>query len=255
MVVKSARKIIEAHLDIINDYHTIQREKIIFLGNFAFGITHNLRNPLTGIQGKAELLAFKNPALTQDMQSIVGECEKINETLDLVVHKLKQELSTDPQHINFNELLKNELAFLRLDSYFRHSIEKQYEFAESVPLISGVYSDFSQSFNNIIQNALNAMYSAKEKRLSIQTRVNQKHIEILIGDTGCGIEEEDMEKIFLPGYSTKTEQGYRKTDKPIGRGLGLSLAYLLLMKYDADIEVESKDGFGTTFTVQIPYDK
>ncbi len=255
MVARSARKIIETHLDIINDYHTIQREKIFFLSNFAFGITHNLRNPLTGIQGKAELLAFKNPTLTQDMQNIVVECEKINEVLNLVVYKLKQELSTDPQYINLNELLNNELAFLKLDQYFKHNIEKQYQFAESIPLISGIYSDFSQSFSNIIQNASNAMYSAKEKRLSVQTRMNQKHIEVLISDTGCGIEEEDMEKIFLPGYSTKTAQGYRKTDKPIGRGFGLSLAYLLLMKYNADIEVESKVAVGTTFTVQIPYDR
>ncbi len=144
----------------------------------------------------------------------------------------------------------DELKFLEADLYYKHNIQKYYELSDSLPLIRGIYSDFSQSFINIIRNAIDAMLDSQEKELKIRSYHDHQNIYIEVTDTGCGIKEEDKPKIFEPYFSTKPIRANGK--EPVGTGLGLHMVKLLLEPYKANITFSSRPG-QTTFTIAIPY--
>ncbi|MFQ6617778.1 MAG: sensor histidine kinase, partial [Fidelibacterota bacterium] len=127
--------------------------------------------------------------------------------------------------------------------------------AENIPRIKGLYSDFSQSFNNLIKNAIDAMYRSDKKVLTVETGFDGENILVKIGDTGYGISEENIPKLFSPFFTTKPLVGEQKANEPTGSGLGLSVTKQILSRYGAKIDVESKVNVGTTFTVKIPADR
>lgn len=101
-----------------------------------------------------------------------------------------------------------------------------------------------QIVDNLVKNAIDAMEHSPQKRLTLQTRLEDKAVAIIVSDTGEGIAEENLARIFLPDFTTK----------PIVKGTGLGLASVKTMveAYSGDIQVESKKGEGTTFIVRIP---
>lgn len=101
-----------------------------------------------------------------------------------------------------------------------------------------------QIVDNLITNAIDAMEACSPKRLSVATRVKNRHVELAITDSGEGIDTGDMTRIFSPYFTTK----------PVGKGTGLGLASVKTMvdAYNGSISVESKKGQGTTFSVRLP---
>jgi signal transduction histidine kinase len=102
----------------------------------------------------------------------------------------------------------------------------------------------SRVFANIISNAVQAM-NGKPGELNISTEADDSYISIMFQDNGCGIPEENMEKIFEPLFTTK----------PKGIGLGLAISKRLVEENGGKIEVKSQIGQGTTFTVKLPLEK
>ena len=98
--------------------------------------------------------------------------------------------------------------------------------------------------DNLITNAIDAMENSTTKRLSVTTRVRDSYVELSIADTGIGIDEGDILKIFSPDFTTK----------PVGKGTGLGLASVKTMveAYNGSISVESKKDWGSTFSVRLP---
>ncbi|MFN3780753.1 MAG: sensor histidine kinase [Candidatus Kapaibacteriota bacterium] len=108
-----------------------------------------------------------------------------------------------------------------------------------------IYNDI----NSLKQVILNLLTNAKDAitppgKIIISTRTENNNILISVKDTGCGITKEQMEKIFLPFYTTK----------PVGKGtgLGLSVSYNIIKSFGGTIEVESLRGKGSTFTIRLP---
>ena len=114
----------------------------------------------------------------------------------------------------------------------------------------GFYSDFSLSFLNIAKNAVEAMHSSSERVLRVSTKQDKEWIYLTVADTGAGIEEQDISKIFRPFFTTKPIE--TRDGIPTGTGLGLANARELLMKYGTQWEVNSKVGVGTQITLKIP---
>jgi two-component system NtrC family sensor kinase len=117
----------------------------------------------------------------------------------------------------------------------------------SLPPVLVDSSQIQQVFINITLNAAEAMDGQGE--LTIVTRESQDghHIEIGITDTGCGISEENMKRLFEPFYTTK-EVGR-------GTGLGLAISYGIIQRNNGTIQVKSHVGEGTTFTIRLPIGK
>jgi len=253
----------------------LKESKLSAVGLLAQGIAHNINSPLTGILGRAELMSIRVKRLKEGLLNVSKEKEineldnrlseldqnlkdsetiikRVNELSGIIknmTNKGRQEQDERTRPLNLTELLEEELEFLKADIRFKHEIKKIFNFDKSLPHVNGVYSDFSQSFVNIIRNAIDAMYNSEKKELTITTRHNEESIFVDIHDTGCGINEEEKQKIFDPFFTTKQLHG---SDGPTGTGLGLHSAYTLLNKYGARITVKSEPD-DTMFTIEIPY--
>lgn len=123
-------------------------------------------------------------------------------------------------------------------------MEKHVDLSDNLPQISGNAIQIKQLIDNLVKNAIDAMEHSPGKHLTVQTHLEDETVAIRISDTGEGIAQENLARIFFPDFTTK----------PIGKGTGLGLASVKSMveAYSGEIQVESKNGEGTTFIVKIP---
>lgn len=237
----------QLELELLNEH------KLAAIGQLATGISHNLNTPISIIQANAELLKLKDKD-TPEINKILNQTKRMAELINIILIKGKKDQSTEYTRININELLRQELEFLNANLYYKHHIEKDFHFADSVPEFDAVYSDFSQSIMHIIQNAIDAMYKSERRRLTITTHVENSTIVLKIADTGKGIPAKLLPHIFDPFFTTKPVNVDEEKDihQPRGTGLGLSLVYNLLTPYKVKIDVKSEENNGTLFTLRIP---
>lgn len=257
----------------------IQLSKLSSIGMLAQGIAHNLSSPLLIILGRAELMKEKlvqfrmkldslskdsavidpNEASllfkeydqnVKDTEIIIENVVKLTEIIKNMMQKSRQDQAQDPQLLNLSDILREELKFLEADLFFKHNVDKQYSLATDLPLIRGVYSDFSQAFLNIIRNSIDAMVDTDLKKLTVATYHDDQFVYVSFNDTGCGIPEEHLEKIFEPYFTTK--KGKEGESRPVGTGLGLHMVKILMEPYKATVDVRSRPG-NTTFVFKIPY--
>jgi len=217
------------------------------------GIAHNLQNPMQVLLGQLTLLKHKN--IDPDMLRPLEDSTKhIMDIIQNLLHKMRMEHATSIHEFNINELIKSEMTFLNSNTFFKHSIEKRYSFAEKLPSVRGVYSDFSQAFMNLVYNALDAMTDSERKILGISTEYDDSECRILIkvSDSGSGISEDVKKKIFEPFFTTKGDSRDGKNGLESGSGLGLSSAQGLLKPYNGQLSFESEPGRGTTFIISVP---
>jgi signal transduction histidine kinase len=153
------------------------------------------------------------------------------------------------EQLDINHILRAELDFMEGNLDFKHNIAKDYQFDSNLPRVEGFYGDFSQTFMNLINNAIDAMYKSETRRLRVCTRHDSEYIYVDIEDTGCGIPEENRERIFEFAFTTKPVVS--QNGVPSGTGIGLFNGRHLMNRYGAEIKVKSQPG-ETTFTVQIP---
>ncbi len=229
-----------------------QAHKLESVGLLASGIAHNLNGPLTGIQGFTELLRATHPELNE-LDVILKQTNKIKDIIRTLMIRARHQEEVDARYIQVNELLRTELAFLEADLFFKHEIEKVYDFDSDLPEIWGVYGDFSQALLNIINNAVDAMYETPQKVLQVRTRHDDGCVIIEIEDSGTGMTEKVKERIFEPFFTTKPSVDSEESEGRRGTGLGLSGSRQLLARYDGKIEVQSQPGKGSTFRVLVPF--
>ena len=226
-------------------------EKQAEVGKHTSQIVHNLNSPLQAIHGGLDLahlaLSFENPDLKKAVnylniiQSGTSDLEKI--IAGILTHVRSKALFKTEQ-VDINEIIKRELEFFKLDPTYKHHIEKRVDLSDNLPRITGNPIHIKQIVDNLLKNAIDAMEQSPKKYLTVETRFEDKSVAIRISDTGEGIAEEDLPRIYSPDFTTK----------PIGKGTGLGLSSVKTMvdAYSGDIRVESKRGKGTTFIIKIP---
>ncbi len=251
-------------LDITEQYLAKERQrnlemelmhehKLAAIGQLAAGIAHNINTPIAVIQGISELIRLQHPDM-EDIEKILKQTGRLSELINSVLAKSRKDQDVSVVSIYLNQLLKNNLEFFNANLFYTHNIIKDFNFAEKLPAIKGVHGDFSQAIDNIIQNAIDAVYYSDEKKISISTFTEGEFIILKISDTGTGVEETDLERIFNPFFTTKPNQASIPAEPyaPRGTGLGLSQVYTLLTPYGIKIDVDSQKGKGTAFIIKIP---
>lgn len=229
----------------------MQESKLASIGFLAAGIAHNLNNPLASIYTVAQVLKQEHPEMGE-ADRIIKLCQNMmNITKNLMI-KSRMDQSAEVIPIDLNKLLENELEFYEANLDFKHAVTKEYDFEEGLPVMQGVYNDFSQAIMNVVSNAVDAMYDSPQKRLSIRTRSDLENIFIEIADTGCGIPREHLGRIFDPFFTTKPMMSEKHEGEPTGTGLGMASSLQLIRKYHGNIRVESTAGKGTSVTLVIP---
>jgi two-component system, NtrC family, sensor kinase len=238
------------------------------VGRRITGIVHNINTPLQVILMQSELMERKlkeeqnnfapnlPTALQPQWQAFFDYRQKKNRQLQEVsanlqelVHWLKHRTFHEDHHgsqeIDLNELLLEELEGYQAEQFYKHRVEKRFQWRDRLPPISGYYVDFSQSFCNLIDNALEALQEVPEPALTITTSLKSGRRVIAVGDNGPGIPKEIQDQIFDPFFSTKSSP-----EKPRA-GLGLFLTRRLLTPYGGEIIFESRPG-QTWFWLVLP---
>jgi len=219
------------------------------VGTVAAGIVHNLKNPLTGILGFAELIKYKYPDI-KEIATVYNSAVLMNEMIENILSKSRQKRNVEA--IDVCELLRRELDFLKEDREFKTRTQVAVSLGERLPEIWYAYTDLSQILGNLLRNAAEAMYGREEQKLHLSAHASDDNIVIRVSDSGCGIDPDQMNKLFDPFYTTKTGDG---VSEPKGTGLGLYTVAQMLETYGASITVESDLDVGTTFQVSLPINK
>lgn len=213
-------------------------------------VAHEIKNPLSGIRGGAQLLKkkrFKGTAKYLDI--IIKETERLD---DIVKSYLFVGRKPVFNRINIHKVI--EAALSVLDAEFKRgdiTLKKGYD--PSLPPVKGDEGKLLQVFINIIKNAQEAMPSggtleiktrpAFEYLIEKKKKVKRRFLVITFSDTGTGITQEDQEKIFIPFFTRKRD----------GSGLGLSISKKIIRDHDGLIKVKTVPGKGTAVDIYLPF--
>jgi len=218
----------------------VKKEKLAILGQLAGGVGHELRNPLGVMKNsiyylKLRLLQDADEKMKRHLSIIereIGLANKITtDLLDFSRTKEPSRVSTD-----LNQLVQEVLAEYPVEPH----IELRTELDPQLPLVVVDKDQIRQVFMNLIVNAVQAMPQGGQ--LTVKTSTEGGFALVSFTDTGCGIPEEHLEKVFQPLFTTKAK----------GLGLGLAVSKSLLEANKGEIAVESQAGHGTTFVVKLP---
>ena len=216
-------------------------ERLSSLGELTAGVAHELRNPLAGIKLNTQILSRRKdlPDLERRvLESTQEGIDKIQKIVEDMLHFAK------PKPAHFKEEAVNEVvekSLLILQPKFKNAnIQWLFEKEEALPTVRIDQHQIQQVLVNLMLNAIQAM--EKGGALSIQTFARPGGVGISVKDTGIGIPQTNLKKIFDPFFTTKSE----------GTGLGLSISLKILEKHGATLEVVSKEGKGSTFTLHLP---
>ncbi|MGD9008996.1 MAG: ATP-binding protein [Desulfobacteraceae bacterium] len=182
--------------------------------------------------------------LREDIVDLIEESKEGTERIKKIVEDLKHFAHPGQDKIqdtDINKELTSTLNVVNNELKYKAQVVKEFN---TLPIIMANPQQLNQVFINILVNAAQSIEKMGEIR--IMTKAVDRHVQIHIRDTGCGISEENLTKIFDPFFTTK---GVGK-----GTGLGMNIAYNIIQKHKGDIQVESRVGQGTTFIISLPVD-
>jgi two-component system nitrogen regulation sensor histidine kinase GlnL len=227
-------------------------DRLAMVGTLAAGLAHEIRNPLGGIKGAAQLLRRSHdgdPALREFTDIMIREVDRVNQLIEYLLDLSRPaKLSLAP--VNIHEVLEDVLL-LESQTVTDRSIAVRKRFDPSLPPIRGDRAQLTQVFLNLVKNAFQAMQNAGA--LTVSTRLETDYhvheqgagpsrlIWVDIADEGGGIREEDLPHIFSPFFTTKIN----------GTGLGLATCYRIIKEHGGTIRVDSAEGRGSTFKVSL----
>jgi two-component system, NtrC family, sensor kinase len=234
---------------------TMRGEKLASVGLLASGVAHELNNPLTGVLTFSHLLRQKMPDHSpdaEDMDLVIRETKRcaaiIKRLLDFAREKHPEKKFAD-----INQIIEDTVRIVERPAHLR-DIEITMDLDRMLPPIWIDADQIKQVIMNMIVNAQHAVEEkgnitiktrrAGQRRPSEQPAESIPMMEISIVDTGCGIPEKNLRRIFDPFFTSK--------DVGKGTGLGLSVSHGIVEAHNGAIEVQSKVGEGSTFSVFLP---
>lgn len=236
---------------IRHEEHEKRADRIASFKTMASGLAHEIRNPLSGILGAAQLLAssLDDDEQKELSQIIVEETQRVDRLVSQLMN-LSRPRGMQKQPVNINELLHSIVTLHKTSVSKNFLMEESYD--PSLPLLQADQSQLKQVFVNLVKNAIEALEDSEHGHIQIRTRIvndfgvktREKRTLFLavdIEDSGLGMTEDQLTKIFVPFFTTK----------PSGTGLGLPLCYQIVEEHHGDIRVESRPG-KTVFSVYLP---
>lgn len=240
----------------------VQRmDRLASMGVLASGIAHEIRNPLAGIKTIAQTLEEEiepDDPRREYIARIVRQVNRMDDLLKTIFSYAKPRQPKRKYH-RFQEIIQEVYALLE-NRMRAQSVHYAESYHSELPLLYVDFYQIQQVFLNLFLNALDAMPDGGELKLQASPRITtlnrvdrrgrpfpiQKksalYAEVLVSDTGVGINPDAVQSIFNPFFTTK----------PQGSGLGLSICYRIMSEHDGEIQVESELNQGTTFRLLLP---
>jgi two-component system NtrC family sensor kinase len=225
----------------------IQVEKLTSLGQMAASIAHEVNNPLSGVLVYTQLLAKKIATDSISKEVTLDYLSKMTAELTRSAKLIRSLLDFAHQsppifrEVNLNDVVNQAFELVSHSPELKH-IQVLKELDSSLPQLLADFDQLLQVCTNLILNAIQAM--PQGGKLALRTSIDNGQPKLEVQDTGCGISPENMHKLFTPFFTTKGEIK--------GVGLGLAVAYGIIERHQGRIEVQSKEGEGTTFTIYLP---
>jgi signal transduction histidine kinase len=246
VALKNARlyQDLQAQMDALQrtQQQLVQSAKLAAIGELAAGVAHELNNPLTVIAGHAQMLRTTDTDPTVDRKLEVIEAEAMRAgriTRGLLDFSRRREPKHEP--VSLNALVPRALELIHSKLRGR-KIVVDTQLADDAPEISGDADQLTQVLINLAGNAIDAM--GAQGTLTVRTALVDDGLELAITDTGTGMDEVEVTRIFEPFYTTKPEGK--------GTGLGLSVTLGILKSHGGSVAVDSVLGRGTTMRVRLP---
>ncbi len=223
----------------------IQSEKLAAFGQLGAGIAHEVKNPLAGILGCAQLALRKaepESSIHQNLVLIEKETKRCKTIIENLLKFARQERAA-MKATGMNQVVEDAMAIVSHQLGLQH-VKLQKELSESLPPIHGNANQLQQVFMNLMINAQQAMEGSPGTVKVITRRSDSGNVQVVISDDGPGMTDEVRQKLFEPFFTTKP--GGK------GTGLGLSVSFGIIKDHAGEIMVESEPGNGSTFTINIP---
>ena len=221
----------------------IQSKKLAAIGTLASGVAHELNNPLNNIYTTAQRLVKKSgdecPVFVKKgLDDIFGQTMRVKSIVsDLLEFAKGRELN--PRPVELRSLVNGVYKHIGV-SRPTDKVRFHLEFHPGEIVIYADPEHMERVFINLISNAIDAI--SGDGDITVRAVEEDANVRIRLSDTGRGISQEEVEKIFEPFYTTK--------DK--GTGLGLAIVFNIIQKHNGKIRVESEEGHGTTFIITLP---
>ena len=231
----------------LDQFHFQQMERadrLASVGEMAAGIAHEIKNPLTGIAAAMTIIKEDFPPSdprTEIVNEILEQIKRLDKTVNDLLFFGKP-TQPEPTCINVNTILKKTLMFASQHRGGKN-VEKRLELNEDLPPIYVDPKQIQQVFLNLILNALQAMREGGILTITSAPleKEGEKWVRVSIADTGPGIPAQILGKIFTPFFTTKAQ----------GTGLGLAICHKLIPQHGGILSVDSEDGKGTVFSVEL----
>ena len=239
--------------DITQDKQTtaarIESERTSSILLLAAGVAHELGNPLNSltihlqlIERKLKKLKLAKEADSASLNESIRICEAEVRRLDGIVSNFLEAIRPRPPDLAETDLsaVLAEVLRFQQDELADRGIKVEAETIADLPTVMADRNQLKQVFFNLIKNAIEAM--APGGQLKIRPRADDDSVFLLFGDSGAGIKQEDLGRLFQPYHTTKAG----------GHGLGLMIVQRIMREHGGQIGIESKEGVGTVVTLQFP---
>ena len=246
-----ARRFAVILTDVTRDKHAtaqqLEDERTSSILLLAAGVAHELGNPLNSLTIHLQLITRKLNKLkaSRDTESLVESvdvCRAEVARLDGIIAHFLEAIRPQPPdlaELDLAEVLAEVLRFQQREFADRR-IAVEVEASGDLPVVMADLNQLKQVFFNLAKNAFDSMEPGG--RLKIRARADDDSVFLLFGDSGSGIKQEDLVRVFQPYHTTK----------PGGHGLGLMIVQRILREHGGQVGIESKEGVGTVVTLQFP---
>jgi C4-dicarboxylate-specific signal transduction histidine kinase len=228
----------------------VQSEKLAAIGRLSAAVAHEILNPVNIISMRLQLLGQKEE-LPETVKKTLSICKNQLSRIVEFTEDLGQFSRSSEKHIsmsNLNEIIQHTLG-LSDPQFKEYDIKTDVQYDTALPLIPLDKDRIEQVIFNLIYNATEAMLGRKTRILRITTGLSAPgdYVQVIISDTGPGIEGSNMDKVFDPFFTTK--------DPGQGTGLGLFISYSIVHEHAGRMWAENNEWGGATFFIELPVDE
>jgi len=220
----------------------VKNRHLASIASLAAGVAHEIRNPLSSLKGFAVYFKERLAGDKEDEQMadiMIAEVERLNRVISQLI-EFARPLQLKREKTHFPDLIQHTLSLIAADAK-KNRVDVITETASNLPLLEVDPDKVKQVLLNIFLNALAAMKDGGSLTIKLVPGVNS--IDVVVADTGTGIEKADLPHIYDPYF----------TSKPAGTGLGLAVVQKIMEAHGGAINIESTSGKETTVALRFPY--
>ncbi|MBI3029213.1 MAG: GAF domain-containing protein [Candidatus Rokubacteria bacterium] len=231
----------------VTQQRVIQGERLRALGEMAAGVAHDFNNALAAIVGRVRLLLDRphEPELERQLRVIEKAARDAAQTVRRIQEFARMRRARPVQAVDLTQVVDEVVDLTR--SRWKDEAQARglaYDIrveAAPLPPVAGDPSELREALTNLVLNALDAMSDGGQ--VTLKTAAETGQVSCVVADSGIGMSEEVRRRVFDPFFTTKGEKG---------SGLGLSVVYGIITRHGGEIEVQSREGCGSAFTIRLP---